>query len=344
MSNAAKQTSLPPAGPSNSAPSRTGQRHRLLARAQLAVWPVICGLIVIGCIVSPAFATQRNFVNVLQQATVLAVLTLAMLLVVLVRKFDLSIESMVAFSPMVAAHVMRWSPGGSGDSLPGWCGFLITLGVGALIGAINALLVVKLRINAFIATLGMLILLRGATLGLSSGETIVSPPVGMIWPGKVMVGSVPMSIILGVVLYGAAWLFLRYHQVGRNLYAIGGNPAASRAAGINVDRTVCGVFIVAGLLASFAGLLLSGRIDSVVANQGSGSVFDVFAALAIGGVSLNGGKGTVGGALSGVLFLALLSNILILAGLSSFWVDMARGAIIIIALVLSRFAGGPSND
>lgn len=344
MSKDQEPESLNPSAPSSTASKRTGQRRQWVARAQLAVWLVIFGLIVIGCIVSPAFWTLRNFVNVLQQATVLAVLTLAMLLVVLVRKFDLSIESMVAFSPMVAAHVILAAPAGSGASLPGWCGFVITLGIGALIGCMNAVLVVKLRINAFIATLGMLILLRGATLGLSNGETIVSPSVGMVWPGKAMIGSIPVSIILGAVLYAGASLFLRYHQVGRNLYAIGGNPVASRAAGINVERTVFGVFIVAGLLASFAGLLLSGRIDSVVANQGSGAVFDVFAALAIGGVSLNGGKGTVGGALSGVLFLALLSNILILAGLSSFWVDMARGAIIIIALVLSRFTGGPSND
>lgn len=344
MSKATKPESLNPSDPLSSASRRTGQRSQWVARAQLAVWPVIFGLIVVGCIVSPAFGTQRNFVNVLQQASVLAVLTLAMLLVVLVRKFDLSIESMVAFSPMVAAGVCVAVPAGSGTSLPGWCGFVITLGIGALIGCMNAVLVVKLRINAFIATLGMLILLRGATLGLSNGETIVSPPMGMVWPGKGMIGSIPISIILGALLYVVAALFLRYHQLGRNLYAIGGNPVASRAAGINVERTVFGVFIVAGMLASFAGLLLSGRIDSVVANQGSGAVFDVFAALAIGGVSLNGGKGTVGGALSGVLFLALLSNILILGGLSSFWVDMARGAIIIIALVLSRFTGGPSND
>lgn len=344
MKQTTDTAALHPPGTAQSARHGTERRRNWIAQAQFAVWPAIIGLILVGWIVSPAFLTQRNFVNVLQQATVLGVLTLAMLLVVLVRKFDLSIESVVAFTPMLAAHAIEWSPAAGGDSLHGWCGFIIALALGALIGFFNAFLVVKLRINAFIATLGMLILLRGATLGISKGETIVSPPMGMVWPGKAMIGSFPLSILLGALLYLAAWLFLRYHQVGRNLYAIGGNPLASRAAGIRVERIVFGVFIAAGALSSFAGLLLSGRIDSIVANQGVGSVFDVFAALAIGGVSLNGGKGTVDGALSGVLFLALLSNILILAGLSSFWVDMARGAIIIIALVLSRFTGGPSND
>jgi simple sugar transport system permease protein len=344
MSDVAERDHMAPVDAIGASGELTVQKRQWGSRAQLAVWPAIIALMVIGGFVSPAFWTQRNFINVLQQASVLAVLTLAMLLVVLVRKFDLSIESTVAFAPMLAAHIILPAPIGFGGSLPGWTGFIIALGIGALVGVCNAVLVVKLQINAFIATLGMLILLRGATLGISNGETVVSPPVGMVWPGAAMIGSVPVSVILGALLYLGAWFFLRYHQVGRNLYAIGGNPVASRAAGIRVERTVFGVFVVAGLLAAFAGLMLSGRIDSIVASQGSGTVFDVFAALAIGGVSLNGGKGTVGGALSGVLFLALLANILILAGLSSFWVDMARGAIIIFALVLSRFTGGPAND
>lgn len=344
MSDVVDEGKVIVAGGDGNAGNLAMHRRNWGSRAQLAVWPAIIALIMIGGLVSPAFWTQRNFINVLQQASVLAVLTLAMLLVVLVRKFDLSIESTVAFAPMLAAHIILPTPAGFGGALPGWMGFLIALGIGAMIGVVNALLVVKLKINAFIATLGMLILLRGATLGISNGETVVSPPIGMVWPGAAMIGSVPVSVILGATLYLGAWLFLRYHQVGRNLYAIGGNPVASRAAGIRVERTVFGVFIVAGLLAAFAGLMLSGRIDSIVASQGTGIVFDVFAALAIGGVSLNGGRGTVGGALSGVLFLALLANILILAGLSSFWVDMARGAIIVIALVLSRITGGPAND
>ncbi len=344
MSGIAGQGEMILANAGSASEVSTQQRRHWGARAQLAIWPAIVALMVIGGFASSAFWTQRNFINVLQQASVLSVLTLAMLLVVLVRKFDLSIESTVAFTPMLAAHIILPSPVGFGGSLPGWTGFFIALGIGALIGVVNGILVVKLQINAFISTLGMLILLRGATLGISNGETIVSPPKGMVWPGAAMIGSIPVSIILGALLYVAAWLFLRYHQVGRNLYAIGGNPVASRAAGIRVERTVFGVFIVAGTLSGFAGLMLSGRIDSVVASQGSGTVFDVFAALAIGGVSLNGGKGTVGGALSGVLFLALLANILILAGLSSFWVDMARGAIIVVALVLSRITGGPAND
>jgi simple sugar transport system permease protein len=344
VSDIAERDTASLTGTPGASTGRKAQARGWGSRAQLAVWPAIIALIVIGGFVSPAFWTQRNFINVLQQASVLAVLTLAMLLVVLVRKFDLSIESTVAFAPMLAAHIILPPPVGMGGALPGWSGFLIALAIGALIGVINGILVVKLQINAFIATLGMLILLRGATLGISNGETVVSPPMGMVWPGAAMIGSIPVSIILGALLYLGAWFFLRYHQVGRNLYAIGGNPVAARAAGINVERTVFGVFIVAGLLAAFAGLMLSGRIDSIVASQGSGTVFDVFAALAIGAVSLNGGKGTVAGALSGVLFLALLANILILAGLSSFWVDMARGAIIVVALVLSRITGGPARD
>jgi simple sugar transport system permease protein len=310
-------------------------------RTQLAVWPAIVILVIVGGIVNSSFLTQRNLINVLQQASVLAVLTLAMLLVILVRKFDLSIESTVAFAPMLAALVIMESPTGwSTSNLSGWIGFGISLAVGGFIGLVNGLLVVKLKLNAFITTLAMLILVRGATLGISEGKTIVSPPAEMIWPGNGNVFGIPTAVVVAIVLYISVGIFLRYNQIGRNLYAIGGNPLAARAAGIRVDQTIIGVFVTAGLLAGLSGLMLSGRIDSVVAQQGTGYIFDVFAALAIGAVSLNGGRGTVLGALSGVLFLSILANILVLAGVPSFWVDMSRGAIIVLALILSRFTRG----
>lgn len=313
-------------------------------QAELAVWPAIVILCLIGGGVSNAFWTQRNLLNMLQQASVLSVLSLAMLLVVLVRKFDLSIESTVAFAPMLATHLVMASPVGWGAGAPGWLGLAATLVVGGLVGLVNGLLVVKLQLNAFITTLAMLILLRGAALGISKGETVVSPPRSMTWVGYELIGSVPVSVIVSALLFVVVGVFLRYHQVGRNLYAIGGNAVAARAAGIKVERTIMGVFVAAGLMAGLAGLMLSGRIDSVVATQGQNYVFDVFAALAIGAVSLNGGRGTVMGALSGVLFLSILANILVLAGLSSFWVDMSRGAIIVLALVLARYTGGPTED
>lgn len=324
------------------APSPSDQnsswRSALRQRAQFAVWPALIVLVIVGFLVNPAFLTGRNILNVFQQASVLSVLVLAQLLVVIVRKFDLSSESTVAFAPMLAATVMLEA------GAPGWTGFALTLLVGIVVGAANALLVVYLRLNAFICTLAMLIFLRGATLGISTGETIYQPPMQMIWPGSAFLFGIPVSIVISMVLYVSFWFVLRQTTYGRSLYAIGGNPMAAKASGINVTLVTASVFLVAGVLSAFAGLMLSGRIESITANQGQSLIFFVIASLAIGGVSLNGGKGTVLGALSGVLFLSLLANILVLAGLNTFWVDMTRGGIIMIALVIARLTGGASDD
>src|SRR6266487_393411 len=134
-------------------------------------------------------------------------------------------------------------------------------------------------------------------------------------------------------------LFLRYHRVGRAIYAIGGNTEAARAAGIHVDRVRIGIFIVASLLAALAGLMTAGQVVAVTASQGNNLIFSVFAAAVIGGISLDGGRGRMVGALTGVILLALVRNILILSQIQTFWIDAATGLIILIALGLARLIG-----
>lgn len=329
-----------------SEPAGFGQRLRdFIGRNQgLAVLPALIVLCIVASMLAPTFLTERNMINLLQQASVLSVLSLAMLLVLLAGRFDLSIESTVGFAPMLAAQLVVAAPMGFGTDLPPVVGLLVTFLVGGLIGLFNGYLVVKLKLNAFITTLAMLILLRGATLGISEGRTVSEVPEVLTYLGGALWFGIPVSIIVSGVLFVAVAAFLRYHRVGRNIYAIGGNAHAARAAGINVDRTIWGLYVVAGLMAALAGLLLSGRIDSMVASQGQNMVFDVFAALAIGAVSLNGGRGSVLGVLVGVLFLSVLSNVLVLTGVPSFWVDMTRGAIIVGALILARYTSGETSE
>lgn len=309
-----------------------------------AVVPALVVLCIVATIVTPTFLTERNIENLLQQASVLSVLSLAMLLVLLAGRFDLSIESTVGFAPMLAAMLVVGAPTGFGTELPPAIGLVAAFAVGGVVGLFNGYLVVKLHLNAFITTLAMLILLRGATLGISSGRTISEPPAALTYLGGAEWLGVPASIVISGLLFVAVGCFLSYHRVGRNVYAIGGNARAARAAGINVDRTILGLYVVAGLLAALAGLLLSGRIDSMVASQGQNLVFDVFAALAIGAVSLNGGRGSVVGVLVGVLFLSVLANVLVLTGVPSFWVDMTRGGIIVVALILARYTSGKADE
>jgi simple sugar transport system permease protein len=190
----------------------------------------------------------------------------------------------------------------------------------------------------------MLILLRGITLGMTNGKTLFDLPNAFLYFGTARWLDIPVSIWIAAILYLLFGLFLRYHRTGRAIYAIGGNAEAARAAGIQVERVTRGVFIVAGVLAALAGLMLTGRIASVVTSQGQNMIFYVFAAAVIGGISLNGGRGRLLGALTGVLLLGILQNVLTLAQIPAFWIDAVYGAIILFSLVLSRVTGGGAEE
>jgi simple sugar transport system permease protein len=332
--------------------SQSGVGEALRRRAstmrfrELTLLPAIVVAILAGALISDAFLTTRNFLNILQQSSELSVLVIAEALILIAGKFDLSLESTVALPPMLAAWliVSDTTFGGSGIGLNVWLAILILFATGALIGVINGFLVVRLRLNAFIVTLAMLILLRGVTLGITNGKTLFDLPSEFLYLGSAKWFGVPVSIWVAGILYLLVGLFLRYHRTGRAIYAIGGNPDAARAAGIRVERITWALYIVGGLLAALAGLMLTGRIASVVASQGQNMIFYVFAAAVIGGISLNGGRGRLVGALTGVLLLGILQNVLTLSQIAAFWIDAAYGLIILISLILARVTGGASRE
>ncbi|MGH7120459.1 MAG: ABC transporter permease [Acetobacteraceae bacterium] len=329
------------------APPRARERRgAAFALRELTLLPAIVLTIIAGSLVSNAFLTTANFFNILQQSSELSVLVIAESLVLIAGKFDLSLESIVGVAPMFAGWliVKDTAMGGSGIGLNPYVAILILFVVGALVGWANGFLVVRLRLNAFIVTLAMLILLRGVTLGISNGKTLFELPASFLYLGSGKWLSAPVSIWVAGILYLLFGLFLRYHRVGRALYAIGGNPEAARVAGIQVERVIWGAFIVAGVLSALAGLMLTGRIASVVSSEGQNMIFYVFAAAVIGGISLNGGRGRLVGALTGVLLLGILQNVLTLALIPAFWIDAAYGAIILVALILSRVSGGTAQD
>jgi simple sugar transport system permease protein len=181
-------------------------------------------------------------------------------------------------------------------------------------------------------------------LGTTNGKTLFDLPDGYLYLGSGKWLGVPVSIWIAGILYLVFGLFLRFHRLGRALYAIGGNADAARAAGIRVERVLWGTLIVSGTLAALAGLMLTGRIASVVTSQGQNMIFYVFAAAVIGGISLNGGKGRLLGALTGVLLLGILQNVLTLAEIPAFWIDAVYGGIILVALVLGRVTGGAAEE
>jgi simple sugar transport system permease protein len=337
-----------PAGPSATEPvrrvqARTNRAVRFLQK--FALLPVVVVAMIIGSFVHDAFLTKANIINILQQSSELAVVVLAEALILVVGKFDLSLESTVGVAPMFAAWLIAApSIGGKGFGISPYVAIVILLLVGALIGAVNGWLVARLKLNAFMVTLAMLILLRGVTIGLTDGRTLYDLPHEFIYLGSARWAGVPASVWIAAVLFLVAGVFLSRHSFGRAIYAVGGNAEAARAAGIRVDRVILIVYIVGSVLAAFAGLLLSGRLASVLSGQGQNMIFTVFAASVIGGISLSGGRGTMFGALTGVVLLGVIGNILTLSRIQPFWIDAAFGAVILVALVLARITAGEAEE
>jgi simple sugar transport system permease protein len=275
----------------------------------------------------------------------ISLLVMAQTIVLVAGKMDLSLESTFGLAPGVAAWLTVAVGSGAGlGVLSGVWAIPVTLAVGALIGAINALLIVRFGLNGFIVTLGMLIVLRGLLTGISGGQTFFNLPPSMLYLGSALWLGVPASIWLCLLLFAFGVVLLGFTRYGRALYAIGGNVDAAKAAGIRTGRVLWTALVGASLLAALGGLLLSGRLASVAAAQGDGAIFTVFAAAVIGGVSLNGGKGTMFGAFTGILLLYMIQNVLTLAGVPAQWIQALNGAIILIALILSRLTGGKVQE
>jgi ribose/xylose/arabinose/galactoside ABC-type transport system permease subunit len=308
------------------------------------MYPVLLLLVIVGAIIAPRFLTTINLINILDQVSVLGLTTIGLTFVVLIGRLDLSLEGIVGFAPMLAAVMMApAAAGGFGIELPGWLGLIVAIGTAGLIGWFNGFLVIKVGLNPFISTLGLLVLLRGGILIISSGRSIYSPGEALTYLGSANIYGLPASVIVFLAVAIVVGVVFQYHRYGRALYAVGGNEEAARAAGINVDRVIWSAFIFAGLLAGLAGILMTGRLDSAVTTQGQGIIFSAFAAAVIGGVSLGGGKGTIIGVVSGVLLIGVINNLLTLANVPSFYVQASTGAVIVVAAILTTVASRRSG-
>jgi simple sugar transport system permease protein len=307
---------------------------------ELTLVPVIIVLMIAGAFVNSVFFTTSNLINVAQGGADLGMVVVAESLILLTGKFDISLQGTFGLAPLLGAWLIAPKlSSGLGTEWSPWVGLLIVLGVGLVVGTFNGFLVIKANFNAFIFTLAMSILLTGLQLGWLGGQTVYNLPAAFIYLGSESWLGVPVSVWVTVATFVVAALFLRYHRIGRAMYAIGGNLEAARAAGIKVDRIRIGVFMVASVLAAVGGLMQAGRVTAVTAGQGSNLIFGVFAAAVIGGISLDGGRGRMIGALTGVILLSLVTNILTLSNISSTWIDAVDGAIILIALGLARLIG-----
>ena len=325
---------------------RTGHfDRRAVARFLLEhlVWIVLLGILVTLSITVDAFFQVGIFINIVKQATFVGVMAIGLAMVLISGHLDLSNESVMAFAGMLTAWlVATGGPPALGLGIHPAFMFLLALGVGAAIGLINGLLVVKVKISAFIVTLATWMIFRGMVHVVSGGRTPRSLPglwreVGLAAiPVPTPWGSlnIPLFIVILVLMFVLFSFILERTRFGRHIYLIGGNPVAPFRAGIPVDRILILVFVLAGLLSGFAGWLLAARMDSVSANLGIGMLFEVFAAVVIGGVSLRGGVGRLSGVFAGVLLLSTIGTAINIMRIPVEYERVIFGVILLIAVLL----------
>jgi ribose transport system permease protein len=297
------------------------------------IW-VILAIAMIGFSFIPGYFQPAVLINILIHSTFLAILVIGETLCLVTGNFDLSVESVLAFTAMFAAVLM-----GTRFPTPGWAlsPFIVLplmLALGALIGAFNGECVAKLKINPFIVTLATLIVFRGLTIIFTASQAVIGFPDAYNVVANVKIGPIPVLVVITFALYAFFHFIMTETLFGRRLFAVGGNREVAFAFRMRPDQAVIAAFTVSGLLAAVAGWFLSARLNSALPGLAEGYAFDVMAAAVIGGVSLQGGKGSLIGALGGVLLLGSINAALTVAVVSPYWYRIVRGLVIFVAVGL----------
>ncbi len=301
------------------------------------IWFLLGAIVIFFTITTRNFLSVGNFVNILFNASVLGVLVIGQSCTLITGNFDLSMESTLGLSGLLGIWLITASGPplyGSGWMLSPALSIVFILLVGLGIGLINGLLITKMKVNNFVVTLAMLITIRGLTLLVNNGQTAYSTSAAYNWIGLGKLGPVPVPVIAFLLLFALAYVVTTYTPFGRELYAIGANRNAAYASGVKPETRIIQVYMIAGLLAAFAGWMLSARLTNAMSSMGQGTVFEVFAAAVIGGISLKGGQGSLIGALGGVLLLTTIGSGLNLMNVSVYWIQAIRGIIILVAMLI----------
>jgi Ribose/xylose/arabinose/galactoside ABC-type transport systems, permease components len=304
------------------------RRLKAIDLRQVGLPIAVLALIVYFSFTSDVFFTTQNWQNIGLQAAALACVAFGQAYVVLTAGIDLSVGSTVALVSIVAAMAM-----GHGLLL----GITIALLVGALVGLVNGLVITRLRVAPFIATLAMLSIAAGLALNISGGTPIVGLPRFFTSLAYSKVVGIPVPVILAVLVFAVAYFLLRATRLGRNIYATGGNAEAARLSGISTRRTILSAYVICSVLAAFGGLILTSRVASGQPSLGGDLALQSVAAVVLGGVSLFGGRGGLIGVAFGVAFVTVLTNGLNLMNVSSYTQLMVVGAAMIVAIALDQY-------
>jgi ribose transport system permease protein len=305
----------------------SGPHWRELAR-RYSVFLILLGLGLIFATRSEQFLTSANLLNISLQTAIIAIVAVGMTFTILTAGIDLSVGSVVALSGALAAGlVVR-------QELDTFVAIPLALAAGGLIGWVNGLLIVKGKMPPFVATLAMLSVARGMTLVYTQGRPIAGIDERFIYLSGGSVWGIPMPVLIMLAVFALGWLTLRYTRFGNYVMATGGNPEIGRLAGIPTGRILVSVYVISGVTAALGGILLTARLWSAQPNAAVGLELDAIAASVLGGVSLFGGVGSLTGTLAGAFILGILSNGLNLMGVPSFYQQVIKGVVLILAVML----------
>lgn len=328
-------------GGASSARARWSRDRRAMAEFLLdnLVWLMLAVVLVVFSIAIPQFFQIGIFANIVEQSTFVGVMAIGLAIVIIAGNMDLSVESVAALTAMVTGILFCARGIGLGITLtPEWLVLPVSLAlalvVGGVIGAINGWLVVRLNMNAFIVTLAGYIWVRGLVVAISGGRSAQDLAPSLRFMGIQTIAYVPLIAWLAIACFVLFTFVMVKTPFGRHVTMIGGNPVATFRAGIKVDRLVLITFVLAGAVAGLAGWLLAIRTSGATANLGTGMLFNAFAAVVIGGVSLKGGIGRLPGVYAGVLLLSSIHTAINLMGLPAHYTQMILGALVLAAVLL----------
>jgi len=292
----------------------------------IGLFLILALIVAVLSIITPYFLTVRNIFSILLSVAIIGVGGVGQTLVIVSGGLDLSVESVIACTSVFIGLLNK-------QGFPLIVSIFAGLLLGPFVGYINGVLIAKRKINAVITTLAMMSIVRGVGLLLTNAKTIAisRSDFGFIGRGYLF-GSIPFAVIVLIFIYFLFYFVLNHTPFGRNVYAVGGNPIATRLAGIDVDKYRIMIYTIAGGLGSLSGILFASIVGAGLPYGASGYALDIIAAVILGGTSLAGGIGTVQGTLVGVLILGVLSNGLILLDISSFWQMVVRGIVLVIAV------------
>jgi ribose transport system permease protein len=295
---------------------------------EYSIFLILIVIIILSSIFIPAFRTTNNMINVIRQVSALAIAGLGQFFVIITGGLDLSQGSTIGLTSVLVAGFVYSSHFSIVASI------VLALGICLVVGFINGVLIVYTKVNAFIATLSTMTIIKGVNFLYSKGSPISGLPISFSFIGRGYLWYIPFPVILMIILAIIFWIFSTQTATGRVIFAVGGNEEASKLSGINVNRVKVLVYVISSFLAGISAIVITSRTMAGQANVGESMLFDILTAVILGGTSLSGGKGRMLGVVAAALILGMLSNVMVLLKINTYWQWIIKGVVLIIAVII----------